>query len=416
MINMKKHFVMLGGNMLTLGIVDKLHEFGYKAIVIDWNDEPDIKGDLHIQLDVKDSDKIIDYLKRSNLSIDGALSSIDLAAPTVNAINNWCGNKTMPKRFNNVLTKAEMKDYWEEAGILNRISMIEGQIENNEILELLKRIKLICKPNIAASSRGITILDKGESLDSLNEAFSKAKEMSFDKKYIIEEYVEGEEFTVDMLGDSFGNVCVYGSSIQYHSVNALKNHITVKHHWNSQKYSNDIWKKIVDFGIKCYNAIGLQSMFGHLEIIMKEDGSFTPIEIGARSSGFICSHTVSEASGHDYLYDYIRILHGEHIINGHYLNGSISSMWYGYDIPENSISVKETYITKFLDPRIKVLYEKHDGLIAGEHFGYYINDNDRDKFGYAILSAPKDILTIENIEKSEQQFFKEFLKKNKTND
>ena len=37
---MKKYFVMLGGNMLALGAVDKLHEFGYDVIVIDWNKDP----------------------------------------------------------------------------------------------------------------------------------------------------------------------------------------------------------------------------------------------------------------------------------------------------------------------------------------------------------------------------------------
>lgn len=406
---MKKYFVMLGGNMLALGAVDKLHEFGYDVIVIDWNKEPAIKGDIHVQIDVKDKDKIIDFLKKSDLLIDGALSFIDLAAPTVNAINKWCGNKTMPSRFDNVFTKAEMRDYWEKAGVFNRISKIDDQFDIEEIFELSKKMKLICKPNIAASSRGITILDKNQSITSLQDAFNRAKEISFDEKCLIEEYVEGEEFTVDMLGDSFGNVCVYGSSIQYHSVNALKNHVTVKHHWNSRKYSDDVWEEIADFGIKCYKSIGLNSMFGHLEIIMKEDGTFTPIEMGARSSGFICSHTVSAASGHDYLYDYIRVLHGEKIINGHFLNGPVSSMWYGYDIPANTMSVKETDITEFLDPRISILYERHDGLRVGEHYGKYINDNNRDKFGYAILSAPKDILTIESIENSEKQFINEFV-------
>lgn len=408
---MQKYFVMLGGNMLARGVVDKLREFGYKVLVIDWNENPAVKGDLHHQIDVKDIDKIIDYLKSSNLEIDGALSFIDLAVPSVNAINKWCGNNTMPEQFDNVLTKAEMRDHWDKAGILNRISKVVDHLEVDEILRLSKEMKLICKPNIAASSRGITILEQGTTIEILQNAFNKAKETSLDGKCMIEEFVEGEEFTIDILGDSFGNVCVYGSSIQYHSINALNNKVTVKHHWNSEKYPDNVWEKIADFGIKCYKTIGLHSMFGHLEVIMKADGTFSPIEIGARSSGFICSHTVSEASGQDYLHDYIRVLHGEQINNGHYLNGKISSMWFGYDIPPNSVSVKETNITDFLDPRINILYEKHDGLRVGDHYNSYINDNDRDKFGYAILSAPKDVLTIESIENSETQFLDQFLKR-----
>ena len=231
---------------------------------------------------------------------------------------------------------------------------------------------------------------------------------------MLEEFVEGEEFTVDMLGDAYGNVNCYGSSIQYHSKYALKNHVTVIHHWNSTKYSNEIWEKIADFGIKCYKALGLCSMFGHLEIIMKEDGTFTPIEMGARSSGFICSHTVWKASGHDYLGDYIKMLHGAKIEPGNYMNGAQSSMWFGYDIPSNSYSVKETDITEFLDPRIEVLFEKHDGLKVGVHYEDYINDGDRDKFGYAILTAPQNVLTIESIHNSMEKFLDKFLgRKNK---
>ncbi len=408
---MKEYFVLLGANKLLWGQVCKLREFGYKVIVVAWTDNPDIKGDMYIQMDVKDFEGIISRLEELGLrgKIDGALSSIDLAAPTVNAINRWCGNKTMPEKFNSVLTKEEMRNAWMEANIFNRISKTDDQLSIDEMVAFLQKMKLICKPNIAASSRGITILEKGSSKTDVEEAVKKAKETSFDNKCLIEEFVKGEEFTVDMLGDAYENVCVYGSSIQYHSVNALHNHVTVKHHWNSLKYSDKIWNDIADFGIKCYKALGLESMFGHLEIIMKEDGIFTPVEMGARSSGFICSHTVSAASGHDYLGDYIKVLHGEKIESGNYLNGPNASMWYGYDIPANSYSVKETDITKHLDSRITVLFDNHDGLKVGTHYESYINDGDRDKFGYAILTAPREILTIESIEASEKAFLNEYL-------
>lgn len=262
---------------------------------------------MFIQMDVKDAVGIIDKLERLGLKnkIFGALSSIDLATPTVNAINGWCGNNTMPDKFNAVLSKEDMRNAWISAGVFNRISKMDDQISINEIVDYSQRMKLICKPNVAASSIGITILEIGQTKESIENAIINAKDMSFDSKCLIEEFVEGEEFTVDMLGDAYGNVNCYGSSIQYHSIYALKNHVTVMHHWNSTKYNNMTWDRIADFGIKCYKALGLNSMFGHLEIIMKEDGSFTPIEMGALSSGFICSHIVSAASGHDYLELYI---------------------------------------------------------------------------------------------------------------
>lgn len=408
---MKEYFVLLGANKLLWGQVCKLREFGYKVIVVAWNDHPEVQGDIYLQMDVKDAEGIVERLEAMGLrgKVDGALSSIDLAAPTVNAINRWCGNKTMPTKFDTVLTKEAMKDAWMRADIFNRLSKTDDQLTPQEVYSLSQQMKLICKPNVAASSRGITILHKNSTAEILEEAMQKAKESSFDGRCLIEEFVEGEEFTVDLLGDAYGNVNCYGSSIQYHSKNAIDNHVTVKHHWNSTKYADHVWNRIAEFGIACYKALGLHSMFGHLEVIMKADGTFTPVEMGCRSSGFICSHTVSAASGHDYLNDYIRVLHGGKITPGNYLNGKTASMWYGYDIPANSHSVKETDITKFLDPRIDVLFENHDGLKAGVHYGAYINDGDRDKFGYAILSAPREVLTIDSIEASERQFLHEFV-------
>lgn len=408
---MEKYFILLGENPLLWGQVCHLRELGYKVVLVAWNETPRISGDLYIRRDIKDSKGLIDDMERLGLKgkVSGALSSIDLAAPTVNAINGWCGNKTMPEKFNHVLSKNEMRDAWMAAGIFNRMSRMDDEISLEELYGYSSRMKMICKPDVAASSRGITILEKGRSLEEIQEALNKARETSFNGKCLIEEFVEGEEFTVDMLGDSYGNVNCYSSSIQHHSLYALNNHVTVIHHWNSRKYDDATWIRIADFGIECYKALGLHSMFGHLEIIMKEDGSFTPVEMGARSSGFICSHTVWKASDHDYLGDYVRMLHGAAIEPGNYLNGENASMWFGYDIPSHSHSVKVADITGFLDPRITVLYENHDGLKAGEDYGDYINDGDRDKFGYAILCGPRDILTYESVQESNRKFLDEFL-------
>ena len=91
------------------------------------------------------------------------------------------------------------------------------------------------------------------------------------------------------------------------------------------------------------------------------------------------------------------------------MNGENASMWFGYDIPSNSHSVKATDITKHLDPRITVLYENHGGLKVDEDYGDYINDGDRDKFGYAILCGPRNVMTYESVQEANEKFLDEFL-------
>jgi hypothetical protein len=106
------------------------------------------------------------------------------------------------------------------------------------------------------------------------------------------------------------------------------------------------------------------------------------------------------------------VLQGESIEPGNYMNGENASMWFGYDIPSNSHSVQATDITEFLDPHITVLYENHEGLKVNEDYGDYINDGDRDKFGYAILCGPRDVLTYESVQEANEKFLDKFLGRN----
>lgn len=405
---MDKWFAILGGNKLLKGICDLLQTYGYKVVVVDWNEKPAVTGDVHIRHDVKDSDTILRIFKERGYDIDGAISCIDLAAPSVSAINKAYGLKSMPEKYNVVLSKEQMAEDWKAAGIFNRISERSDKITLNEIVALNKQYKLIVKPDVAASSRGITSLEVNSSEDQIVAAMEKAKEDSFNKLCLIEEYVVGREFTVDMLGDDYGNVVVYGISVKYHTPYAGKNRCAVKLHWNSNVYSDEVYRAIAQRGRECYKAIGLKNSFGHLEMIMKDDGTLTPVEIGARTSGFIGSHLVSAASERDYLHDYVDMLHGKNIGNEDHINGSQSAMWYKYNIPEGQTCVKATSLADYLDPRITVMYNDHGGLKEGETYGPIVDDNTCDREGYEMMKGPKDVLTYENIRRSEAQFLHNF--------
>ena len=405
---MSKYFAILGGNKLLKGICDKLQSFGYTVVVVDWNESPAVVGDVHIRHDVKDYETILSIFKERGYDIDGAISCIDLAAPSVSAINKAYGLKYMPEKYNVVLSKEQMSKDWKAAGIFNRISERSDNISIEEVIELNQKYRIIIKPDVAASSRGITTLEVSSTLDQIEEAMSKAKEASYNKLCLIEEYVVGREFTVDMLGDDFGNVVVYGISVKYHTPYAGKNRCAVKLHWNSDVYSDEVYRTIAQRGRECYKAIGLKNSFGHLEMLMKDDGTLTPVEIGARTSGFIGSHLVSAASERDYLKDYVDMLHGKNIGDKDHINGMQSAMWYKYNIPVGYVCVKETSMADFFDPQITVMYNDHVGLKVGETYGAIIDDNTCDKEGYEMICGPKNVLTYENIRKSEQAFLKSF--------
>lgn len=404
----KKDFIILGGNMLLSGVYQRLHDMGYHVAVIDWNDNPYLKGDQHIQEDVKDVQAVLKAIRKYGLEVDGAFTSIDIAVPTINAIHKEFGLKTMPNKFNAVLTKEQMKEDWMRDGIFNRYSIVFKPEFLDEVVEKNKMYNLLIKPNVAASSRGITVVEKASDIHTIKQAIEVASAASFDRQCLVEEYVIGREFTVDMMGDDYGNVSVYGISVKYHTKNTLGSRVAVKLHWNSNVYEDDTYKRIAERGKQCYRSIGAKNSFGHLEMIMKEDGTLTPVEIAVRTSGFIGSHLVPALKDRDYFMDYINMLHGHPIPNVDHINGYMSSMWYKYNIPPHLICQKRVILPDYLDNQIEILYSKNDGLVQGKEYGFIENDNSCDVEGFEMIAGPKDILTIENIYKAEQAFLKDF--------
>lgn len=405
---MSEVFVLLGGNMLLRGMYEQLRLRGYDVVVVDWNDHPAVTGDCHLQIDVKDTTKVIAALKALHRPVAGAYTCIDLAVPTVNAIHAWRGLALLPEPFNRVLTKEQMIAHWQRDGLLGRFSYMADQLTGHQIEALHREHDLIVKPNIAASSRGITVVSQSTSPDHLQQALQLARDTSFDGRCLVEEYVSGREFTIDMLGDGQGHVSVYGISVKYHSLNTTGSRVAVKLHWNSAAYGDEVYRQLASFGRRCYTSLGLKNAYGHLEVIRRDDGSLSPVEIGARTSGYISSHLLPAAADSNYLDDYIALLHGQPIADRDHINGPCSAMWYKYNIPPRQTGLKKVCLADYLDPRIRVLAHRRDGLQTGLTYGLIRDDNSCDVQGYEMLAAPKEILTIDHIRQAEQRFLRDF--------
>lgn len=406
----KKIFLLLGGNKLNYGILKKFQDKDYLVYVVDWNEHPQMTGDKHYRIDVKDSTAIMDALKRDGdwERVVFAYSSIDLAVRSVAALNRAIGLKTISDEgLEYSSSKSMMTKRWNEAGILNRLSK-SYIVYNDDIEELNRSMKLIIKPDNSASSRGITIIPENTDGRIIKAAFDKALREATDRTVVVEEFVEGTEFTVDMLGDADGNVSVYGISRKSHTENTDNNKIAVKLHYNS--VSNDLQQKIAQVGIACYKALGFSASLGHLEVLLKEDGTISPVEIGARSSGFIASNLVDIVSGSDYLGDLLEVQRGAKVKNGLHEQTENSSMYFFYDFPVDSVVENECSLLDFCDDSIISRYNDRSNIILGRKFEKIDNDNAR--LGFEILEGPKNIMTVEYIAKAERDMLCHMLRGN----
>lgn len=402
-----KKLLLLGGNELHKGF----YEWKYKSqvdsiIVIDWNDNPSFMGDYHIKEDIKNIDKVLNVVKQE--SIENWLmcyTSADIAVLTQMAVHKYLGLLVPTEEAVwNAIIKSRSVMKWSEGGILNRFSLKCNDMADIKIPSYVKDI--IIKPNMSSGSRGITIIKEEERKINLEKAFEKAARYSTDHAVVVEEFLHGIEYTVEMLGDDYGNVAVCAISKKYHTRYITDNKIATKLHYNPQDVNDDLIEKIAQIAQKCYKMLGLTSSLGHLELIVSDDGRISPIEMGARSSGYIATHCVDAIIDDNLLLKYGQVIRGEKVEDKIIFNRKKSSMYFFYDLPPGK-SCQETNIMEYASSGIESIQWNRDNLKADKIF--YSITEDAERYGYEILVGDRDILTIDKVENMEKKCIETFM-------
>ena len=403
--------LLLGGNKLNAGVADKFHRWGCDTLVVDWNESPAVQGGLHLQLDVKKPEPIIAALVERDLlkRVKFGFTSIDVAVPSLAVVLKACGlNVNSQVGLSNCFSKSRQTEIWANEGLLNRKSCkISNEETAEEIREWNSAQKLIVKPDNAASSRGITILERESRYGDIVAAVRKALDNASNGLAVVEEFVEGTEFTVEMLGDGDGHVSVYAISKKQHTKNTDRNRIAVKLHYNA--IDQKLAEQIAEVGMKCYRALGFCNSLGHLEVLLKPDGSISPVEIGARSSGYIASDLVDIASGRDFLGDLKEVYNGGSVPDGLRPQSDMSSMYFFYDIPGGCTITHACTLLDFCDKSVITRASDTAGLTVGRTVQNIDNDNAR--LGMEVLEGPKNLMTESYIANAERQFLNKLLQK-----
>lgn len=404
---MKKSVIILGGNSFNSGVVEVFRDLCYSVIVVDYRNKIEIFSDLHICFDATSPDIAYKIRNKYDLDVHGVYTSMDNAGLAQKSICECYGLFCAPSSaLLSAHHKEDMHAKWQSAGLLGRESFSLADEDIKRMRSLNEQVAIIVKPTDSCASRGITILPPYSSSKALKKAFTNAKMASPSGTVNIEEFLVGQEYTVEILGDNFGNVSVYGISKKYHSKYTSNNSISVKLHYNPIDIPHCILEEISLFAQKCYRVLGLRNTLGHLEIIRKQNGEMSPIEIGARSSGFIASHLAGLATGRNYLEDFIEVQQGKACFNGLLPQSHISGMYFFYDIPDGFMAKKKTHLMQYVRSEIKSLYADRSRLLPGHVFKKISQDSDR--YGYEVLVGHQKFLTIDEVKKAEVAFLQGF--------
>lgn len=293
---MRGKIVIIGANDFQNPLILKAKEMGFETHVFAWQDGSigERTADYFYPISIVEKESILEECKKIQPKAVVTIAS-DLAGITVNYLARKLGLPCNSERNALIATnKYEMRKAFKEAGVSTPEFYI---VDENVSLEMVKQMQLpvIVKPTDRSGSRGITKLD---SWDGLEDAVKIAAENSFENKALVEEYIEGNEYSCECISQN-----------GKHHFLAITKKFTTGHphfietgHMEPSDLSEDVCEKIKGQIFKALDALEITVGASHSEFKVDKNGNARIIEIGARMGGdCIGSDLVQLSTGYDFV-------------------------------------------------------------------------------------------------------------------
>ncbi len=277
---------------------------GYTTHVFAWaaNDIGETAADHFYPVSIVEKEQIADLCRA--IGIEGICSiASDLAAVTVNYVAEQLGlsGNSMQCTLKST-NKHHMRRAFEKSGDPSPKSVLVD--ENTDLTKLDLNYPVIVKPTDRSGSRGIYKLETPE---GLTEAVRTSASLSFERKALVEEFVEGEEYSVE--GISFNG--------QHHILTMTRKfttgapHFIEKGHLEPAPVSKETFERVKQIVTHALDSLEIRNSASHSEIKISPDGTIHLIEIGGRMGGdCIGSDLVRYSTGIDYVRAVIQVACG----------------------------------------------------------------------------------------------------------
>lgn len=362
---MRKKLAVIGASYLQLPLIEKAISLGIETHVFAWEEGNLAEGvcDYFYPISITQKDAILE--KCQAIGIDGITSiASDLAVPTVNFVAhhlNLIGNPL-------AATLKCTNKYAMRLALENNGMKVPKYQAVQEILEVNGDdwvFPVIVKPTDRSGSLGVT---KVQTQERLKEAVSGALEASFTKECIIEDFIEGREFSVEYFSFRAQH---YPLVITDKVTTGPPYFVEVEHH-QPAIVSAEEQKAIFEAVNAALDTLDVQFGASHTEVFLTADGRVIIGEVGARMGGdFIGSTLTSLSTGFDILEACILVALGEEPIVEVVANKSyIGIHYYMPDRPwvKRVIEERRGYVVK------SELFEKKSLLTRSsqDRLGYFI--------------------------------------------
>lgn len=306
---MKKLMVLAAG-LLQIPVIKKAREMGVYVIALD--DDPNAPGmaladKAIVPGGLMNEERLVAIAKEEN--IDGVIHPCsEVAMNVMGRINDELQlsgiSKEMAIRATN---KHLMREAFEKYGAPSPKSLLTKDEEDAwQIFCEQFTTTAILKPSRNSGSRGIAKVEKGIAKDGFIELYRRALDESRDHSVLIEQFIEGPEFSVEVI--------VWQGEPHVLAVTDKKTteapYFVELGHNQPSVFHEEIQQKLKDGAIAGIKALRLSNCAAHCELKV-QDGEAYLMEIGARMGGdFISTELTHLSSGIDMVAATINVVLG----------------------------------------------------------------------------------------------------------
>ena len=291
-----KKLAIIGANDFQNPLILKAKELGYETHVFAWKDGSigEKTADYFYPISIVEKENILEECKK--IGIDGITTiASDLATVTVNYVAKELGLPGNSLECNKKSTnKFEMRKAFRD----NRVQTLKFQkVQSRDDIQKLANMQypLIVKPTDRSGSRAIT---KVSNKDELKDAIARALENSFEKGAIVEEFIEGQEYSAE--GITYNGKHTF-LTITKKATTGAPNFIETGH-IEPAGLTKEMEEKVYIELDKALTALEITNSATHSEFKINDKGEVKIIEIGARMGGdCIGSDLVQISTGYDFI-------------------------------------------------------------------------------------------------------------------